>query len=385
LGVPPRAFYVAAVGSGFSFANLAVALPLYALATGHSASLAGGLLGVQTCGIAAGALAAGALGGPARRYALSVGLAVMALGQAGLLVAPAGAALMAGAVVHGAGMGLFWVGTQALLAARAGEHGSQRVFVRQYVLYVVGTASGAAATGAGAALLEASGLSRAASIRGTFVLALAAAAVAAHACRHVRGTTVARAHRPVSPRWGLSVQVPDLLLVAGIALLLSLSPIVLRSTFRFSSVEIGMVAALVAAAKIAGSFVADRLVGSAGSRLAVLAMLATAAPLMLVLAETRTASVFVLLLLSAALLTTGVWPVLVDAAHARISPDERSNLAVAWNVREYLVIAAATSAGGWALSAFAGPTVPLLVAGALVGSAAWASAAVLRSPLYELA
>src|SRR5262249_50701621 len=153
---------------------------------GHSPSFAAGLLAVQTCAIALGALAAGVMGALAARLALAGGLAVMAVGQAGLLLAPAGAALAAGAVVHGLGMGLFWVATQSLLASRSGTSGSERAFVRQYVLYVVGTATGAATTGIAASVLELAGLSHSAGIRSTFLLALAVAVVAALSCRHVR-------------------------------------------------------------------------------------------------------------------------------------------------------------------------------------------------------
>jgi predicted MFS family arabinose efflux permease len=252
------------------------------------------------------------------------------------------------------------------------------------VLYVVGTATGAAATGIAASVLEVAGLSHAAGIRGTFLLALGVAVVAAVSCRDARVGSAPR-RRAASPTCGLGVQLPDLLLVAGIAFLLSLTPIVLRSTYRFSPFEIGVVVGLVAGAKIAGSYVAGWLVGFAGSRRAVFGMLAVAAPLVVVLATTHTAGLFVAVLLAAALLTTGVWPILVDAAHARISPEERSDLAVAWNVREYLVIAGATGAGGWVLSAFSGPTVALLIAGAFVACSAAAAAAQLRLPRYALA
>jgi len=382
----PRLLYVAALGSGFSYSNLALALPLYALATGRSATFAAQLLAIQTCSIALGSLAAGPLLARAGAWrALAVGLGLMACGQATLFVSPALATLVAGAAVHGTGVGLFWVGTQTLLAGRSGRSGSERAFVNQYALYVVGTASGAAVTGAAASLLRLAGLGRADSIRATFALALAAAALCAVRCRRVRAARSAGPARVPSPARGLTVQLPDLLLVAGIAFVLPLVPIVLKTTFGFSPFETGVVVGAIAAAKVAGSYVAGWLAASAGVRRAIFGMLLVAAPLAFVLAEVHSALLFVALVVTTALLMTGVWPVLVDAAHARIAPDERRDLAVAWNVREYLAIAAATASAGWLFSAFAGPAILLLCSGALLAASALASAAVLRRPVHALA
>ena len=75
---------------------------------------------------------------------------------------------------------------------------------------------------------------------------------------------------------------------------------------------------------------------------------------------------------------------LVDAAHARVAPDERRDMAVAWNVREYLVIGASTALGGWALSVFDRPGVMLMIAAALVALSAAASATVLHRPVRVL-
>jgi MFS family permease len=382
----PRPLHAAALGSGFSYANLAVALPLYAIASGRSAGFAAQLLAAQTLAIAGGALVAGPV---LRRIgawrALGLGLAVMGLGQGSLLAVSAAAALLPGAVVHGLGMGVFWVATQALLSRRSGLGGSARAFANQYALYVVGTAVGAASTGVAASVLEAAGVAHTSSIRATFLLALTAALVSALACRGQRSSNPVASERAtaVSPASGLAVQVPDLFLVAGLGLVLPLTPIVLKSVFGFTPLEIGVVVGSVAAAKIAGSLTAGRLAGSAGVRRTSFAMLALSAPLALTLAALHTAGFFVVVLLATALLTTGVWPVLVDAAHARIAPDERHGLAVAWNVREYLVIAAATAAGGWTFSAFGGPAVPLIAAAVLIGASAAASAAVLRRPVYS--
>jgi MFS family permease len=381
----PRTLYAAALGSGFSYANLAVALPLYAIATGRSPGFAAQLLAAQTLAIAGGALVGGRLLDRRSAWgALAVGLTAMGLAQGSLLAVSAAAALMPGAIVHGLGMGVFWVATQALLARRSGLDGSERAFTNQYAIYTLGTAFGAAATGLTAAVLAAAGLAHATSLRGTFVLAFGAALVSAGLCRRQRP---AAAPGPVSasPTDGLSVQLPDLLLVAALGLILPLTPILLKSLFGFSPLEIGVVVGSVAGAKIAGTLTAGRLAGAAGARRTVLAMLSLAIPFALALATLRNAGFFVAALLLTALLTTGVWPVLVDAAHARVAPDERRGLAVAWNVREYLVIAGATAVGGWTFSAFGGPTVPLVVAAVLLGASAVSSATVLRRPVRVFA
>src|SRR6266576_3709326 len=120
-----RALVASALGAGISYSNLAVALPLLVLA------LRRGEEGVVA------------------------GLAAITAGDLLFLTTHARGALVAGALVHGAGMGLFWVGVQASLGRRSGQSGSQRAFVLQYVVYIAGSASGAALTGASIAGLRA--------------------------------------------------------------------------------------------------------------------------------------------------------------------------------------------------------------------------------------
>jgi MFS family permease len=382
----PRTLYAAATGTGFVYANVAVGLPLYVLAGGHSPSLAGGLLAVETCAIAIGAVAAGPIMARVGTWRMiTLGVVIMAFGEVGLLAAAANATLAPGAVLLGGGMGLFWVGTQTLLGRRSGQRGSERAFVVQYAYYVLGGILGAVATGAAASALGLAGFSHQSSIRLTFILGLAAAAACVAGCRRLRSDAPVRQGRLfASPLHGLAVQLPDLLLVAALGLIMNLAPIVLRTTFRFSPFEVGVVIGGISAAKIAGSFVAGRIARSTGARRVVFGMLAVAAPLVAVLGAVHAAGLFVLILLTASLLTVGVWPVLVDAAHARVAPDERGSMAVAWNAREYLVIAASTALGGWALSVFERPGVLLTIAAVFVGLSAAASASVLHRPVRAL-
>jgi len=85
---------------------------------------------------------------------------------------------------------------------------------------------------------------------------------------------------------------------------------------------------------------------------------------------------------AAAFLAIGVWPVVVDGALARVSPEERHGLAVMWNVREYVAIAVATLLGGYLLDLSGRPTVLLAVAAALLATAAVSALAVLGRPVY---
>src|SRR2546421_6459961 len=162
-----RALVASALGAGISYSNLAVALPLLVLAEHGSAFLAGALLGANTVAFSLGALLALAL----RRAesGVAAGLAAIVAGDLLLLVAsPLRGALVVGALVHGVGMGLFWVGVQASLGRRSGAAGSQFAFMGQYVVYVSGSAAGAALTGAGIAALRLLGVGHTASIRISF-------------------------------------------------------------------------------------------------------------------------------------------------------------------------------------------------------------------------
>ena len=171
-----RALVASALGAGISYSNLAVALPLLVLAEHGSALLAGALLAAETVAFSLGALLAIAL--PRGESGVVTGLACIAAGDLLLIAAPSRGALVVGALVHGCGMGLFWVGVQASLGRRSGETGSQRAFVLQYVEYIAGSATGAALTGACIALLRASSVAHATSIRVSYAVGATAALLA---------------------------------------------------------------------------------------------------------------------------------------------------------------------------------------------------------------
>jgi MFS family permease len=378
-----RALVASALGAGISYSNLAVALPLLVLAEHGSALLAGALLAANTVAFSLGALLALAL----RRGESGVvaGLACIAAGDLLLIAAPPRGALVVGALVHGCGMGLFWVGVQASLGRRSGETGSQRAFVLQYVVYIAGSATGAALTGGAIAVLRALGVSHAMSIRVSFLVGATAALLAVPpALRWLRRTTegVSAPRLRPPPLRGFALQLPDLLLVAAMGMLLNLAPVVLSDDFHFTPLAVGGVSGAVAAAQIGGSVTAGRVAHTAGSRRTVAAMLAGSAVAAAILAGTHQAYLYVFLTVATAFLAIGVWPVVVDGALARVSPEERYGLSIVWNVREYAAIAATTALGGYLLDVSARPTLLLVLAAVLLATAAVSALAVLGRPVY---
>jgi len=377
-----RALVVSALGAGISYANLAVALPLIVLAEGRTAFVAGVLIGVNTIAFAVGAL----LALPLRRAesGVALGLATIAAGDLVLVVSSANGWLAAGALVHGTGMGLFWVGVQAALGRRSGNAGSERAFVGQYAVYILGTATGGALTGGAIAVLRVLGVGNATSIRLTFAIGaattLGAIPLVTVWLRTVGAHALVRS-RP-RPLHGLALQLPDLLLVSAMGMLLNLAPVVLDQDFGFAPLSIGIVTGMIAAAKIAGSFAAGRVVLALDSRNTVGAMLAASALAAAVLAGTQQAWLYVLLTVAATFFGIGVWPIVVDGALARVSPHQRSGLTIAWNVREYTTIAATTALGGYLLDVSARPTLLLALSAGLLGAAAVSALAVLRRPVY---
>ena len=127
---------------------------------------------------------------------------------------------------------------------------------------------------------------------------------------------------------------------------------------------------------------AGRLAQAAGSKHAVGAMLGCSALAAAVLAASHQAWLYVALTVASTFLAIGVWPVVVDGALARVSPEERHGLAVVWNVREYVAIASATVLGGYLLDLSVRPTLLLATAAGLLAFAAVSALAVLGRPVY---
>jgi predicted MFS family arabinose efflux permease len=164
--------------------------------------------------------------------------------------------------------------------------------------------------------------------------------------------------------------------------MLNFAPVVLTHVFHFKPLAVGGVAGAIAAAKICGSMTAGRLAQLAGSKAAVGSMLGCSALAAAVLAGTQQAWLYIALTVASTFLAIGVWPVVVDAALARVSPEERHGLAVVWNVREYVAIAAVTVLGGYLLDVSGSPTLMLAAAAGLLAVAAVSALAVFGRPVY---
>lgn len=388
LGSLPRRFYAVAVCAGIATGNFWVGIPLFASGSGRPASFAGALLAAATVATALGALAANPLLARLRlpRELLAVALAVTGAGHF-LLIVPATFGLVGGALVAGVAMGLFWVGSHVMLSTRSGSSGSEQDFLTHYALFTAGAVAGAALTGFGASAVQWAGISQAASVRLSFALGLTGAIAAlllwlpCVACGREAAPVMERLTLGLPAR-GFAVQFPDLLLVSAHGFMLPLAPLVLADDFGFSPFAIGLVAAAVSVAKIGGVFTARAVVRSSGARTTILSFLAIASALSLFLGVAGSAALFVLALLGIALVALGVWPLIVDAALARIEPDSRGGVTVAWHAREYAVIALATALAGWLLQSVGDPTPLFVIAALLLGLSVAASTAVLRRPVH---
>jgi MFS family permease len=391
----PKSLYGAAAFAGACLANSNVLVPLLALAHHGSASLAGTLLATITIAVALGALlATRPLALLGERTLLRASFAVIATGQiVGVLFGGATPALALAALLVGAGLGLFWVASQAMLARGAGLPGGERGIVRQYVCYVIGSALGAPASGLAGGFLRILGASSIASLHLAFAVGLVCALAGLLVCGSRRGRArIAAAPAPTqpgSPRsrrlapdaaralralgHGLSLQAPDLVLVCALSVLATLAPVVLSRELRFSAPTVGLVVGGLAAGKVLGSLLAERAAPSVSRGALVGAMLALAAGCSGVLALQPPAPLFVAMLVLAVLGAAGAWPVVVEAGLGSPSERERRRLTVVWNVREYGAIAASTAAGGLLLQSFpVGVSFAIAAAGLVLGAAlAW--------------
>jgi Major Facilitator Superfamily len=388
---PPNRFFLVAIAVGVAFANMAVAIPLQALALGSRSAVAGALLATGTVSIAFGAVAAGALasriGGGERL--LGVSLVATAFGSLSLVLTRSIVGLAGAAVLVGAGVGLFWVSSQLVLGRRSGTEGSERAFLRHYAAYTLGTVAGSSLTGVFARVATGEGIGTVDGIRFSALLGVAATVAGAalwssHAVRQpgeIPGGVRPRLRVPLLRH--LVVQLPDLLLVGALALLLPLAPVVLARGFHLDPLSVGLVMGAVALSKIAGTFTAQAVSRLSGQARAIVLLLASGASFCLTLCIALTVSVFVAGLLATALAATGAWPLVVDSAQARVEPDRRRGLTVLWNVREYSVIAVATVTSGWLFGTFGTPAPLFVIAAVLFAAAAVSAVGVFRRPVWS--
>jgi MFS family permease len=383
-----KRFYVAAAGIGVSFANINVAVPLQLSALHDSPALTGGLLAGGTLAVAVGALLAGltsSVVGGGRRM-LAGALAVTALGGVTFAIGDAIASIAVAAILVGVGIGMFWVASQSVLGGRSGDPGSELGFIVHYAAYTCGAVVGATLTGAGVALGEHAGLPTPHAIR---LCGLVGAVAAGAVCvqwlpRAGPDDSPAPAVRAlIAPARHLAVQLADLFLVGALALMLPLAPLVLAQGYHVGALAIGLVMATVSLAKVGGSFAAGKLTRSGGHRRSIVFLLGLGGTLCIALCGAFDAPVFIVALLAATFAVAGAWPIVVDAAQARVDPQGRLDLTVLWNVREYAVVAAGTALAGSVYGWFGTP-IPLFAAAAtLLAAGMLSSAVVLRRPVWR--
>jgi MFS family permease len=371
-----RTFLATAGAAGAVYGNFAVALPLYGTAIGLPVSIIGVLLAIATLAVAVGSTLAGlAVRVMSASSLLALGMATAGAGDA-ILIFGSLPALFLGSLLVGSGLGLYWAGSQAVLGSLAGRQSSERAFINQFVVYTLGTVAGSVVTGGISNVLHLAGLSAAATGRGAFCVGLMGAG-AALALDWLRPRFAGRASRIATISGGAGrdaiLQLSDLCLVAALAFILALAPVVLETHFGFDSLQVGISYGAVSLAKMAGSFLAGRAVGRVGHRRTIILMIGAGGVLSLLLAAVNVPVVFVLLLTAATLTAGGVWPVLVDATLATVHPHRRAAMALTWSAREYPVIALATLLGGWLLATFRNPALLYLATATLLAGSVAAS------------
>jgi MFS family permease len=373
---------VVAALAGAVYGNYAVVLPVFGTAVRLPVAFIGLLLAIGTLTVAVGSIAAGLL----VRLITAPSLLAVGMGIAGLgdtaLISGSLLALMLGSLLVGTGLGLYWAGSQAVLSSRSGRQDSERGFINQFVAYTLGTVAGSVFSGGVVNALHSSGLSAASAAQGGFALALGGAFAAilvdrlqprpARRSAHVAALTGGAGKDAI-------LQLSDLCLVAALAFILALAPVVLRAHFGFDSFQVGVGYGAVSLAKMGGSFLAGRWINRAGHQRTIAIMLGAGALLSLLLAVVRVPLLFVIVLVFASLTAGGIWPLVVDATLATVRPQRRAAMALTWSAREYPVIALATLTGGWMLDAFRSLGPLYLLTAALLAASVLASR-LLRGP-----
>lgn len=383
-----RGFLVVAFAVGASFGAVSFGSALLALADGGSPSLVGLLGAAMTVGTMLGALVGGRLvAWRGAASALAVAVLVDLVGVAALLLPVPVVAAVGGCAVAGAGMGLFWVASQAALGASGGA-----AYVRHYTAYTVGTALGGPGAGWVIGWLAGGADETVGQVRASFGVGVAALAVAAmawpyrHDERPVAGGVPLAERRPLPP-WprlrqfvarGSGLQVADLLLVIGFNAVFVVVPVVLRRDDGMPAEQVGIVFGLVAVAKVVGSAGGVRLAGRFGGTavhaggLAVSGLVLGASPWL------PGGWPFAAGVLVAVALGLGQWAALLSAAVDRMPEEHRPALLASWNVREYAAISAAALGGGVALQATGSSELVLGLAGATLVAGGWAARALYR-------
>lgn len=388
----PRRFMVVALCAGVTYGNATVGMPLQVVASGLHVSLAGLSLALLTLGTAAGAL----LTAPLRNRigsasaTLVPSAVITALGCLILTTPTTTIVLLVGATLVGVGGGMFWVCSQVMLSANPGTVSYGSAFLMHFGVYTAGVLLGSVVTGGFIMALEKVGAWPAVSAEASLGIGAVACIVALAAWWSNR-LVIEDTAGNVTTDWrlltrGLTRQLSDLFLVATLSIVALLAPLVLLGTFSFSSLMVGVTMGAIALSKILGTIIARHTATAVGSQYTILIFLLVGLLVSPVLAMATVPLVFVSALMLATMAVAGVWPLVVADAHALTQRNLRGGAAVAWNIREYTVIAISGVAGTWLYSAssrfmmFAAATALLLIATTYAARALYRPATVKETP-----
>lgn len=370
----PRQFMVFALCAGVTYGNATVGMPLQVVASGLHVSLAGLSLALLTLGTAAGAL----LTAPLRNRigsasaTLIPAAATSATGCLLLTTPTTTATLLIGATIAGAGGGMFWVCSQVMLSANPSSVTYGARFLLHFAIYTAGALLGSIVTGGFIMAVEKIGAGPAISAEASLCIG-ALTSIVALLVWWLNRLAIVDTAGTVTTDWrlltrGMTRQLSDLFLVATLSIVALLAPLVLLGTFSFSSLAVGVTVGAIALSKILGTLIARHAAVAFGSRVTIFIFLIAGLLISPVLALTTAPPMFVIALMFEVMALAGVWPLVAAAAHALTERDLRGGAAVAWNIREYTVIALSGVAETWlyAVSSrfamFAAATALLLVA-----------------------
>ncbi len=365
---------VVALCAGVTYGNATVGMPLQVVASGLHLSLAGVSLALLTLGTAAGALLTAPLRNRIGSAAATLvpAAAASAIGCFLLTTPTATGTLLIGATLAGAGGGMFWVCSQVILSANSGAVTYGSAFLLHFAFYTAGVLFGSVVTGCFIVAVGTIGVGPANSAEASLGIGATASIVALLVwwSKHLAIEDTAGS---VSTDWrlltqGLTRQLSDLFLVATLSVVALLAPLVLLGTFSFSSLAVGVTMGAIALSKILGTIIARHTAVAVGNRVTIFIFFLAGLLISPVLAVTTTPMLFVSVLMLEIMALAGVWPLVVADAHSLTQPDLRGGAAVAWNIREYTIIALSGVAGTWlyAVSSrftmFAAATASLLLA-----------------------
>lgn len=256
----PKRFLGVALLTGFSSSNAVVGLPLLVNSSSSPSSHMGLLLALVPLGTALGAFVAAPVrnGLGSAAATMLVAFTVIITGGGALIFSSATFSLSIGMILIGLGVGIYWVCTHVLLSSSPQSHGLKSAYASQYALYTAGVLAGALITGILVSGLEALGVAPVLAGHLSLVLGVAASTVSFLAWWPKRQSIADEAGKSLVSckiiTTGLRLQIQDLYIVAALAFVSLLAPLILLDTFSFSPFLVGATMGSIALCKIWGLF-----------------------------------------------------------------------------------------------------------------------------------